>query len=192
MLLVGSDNSIDPEDVRDELRTELLLLNGQLKKLDPDLDFSDALRPLLADTGPAVAHVPRLQKQKARMETIRQDLLRKAEENKRGTPAERSGSTIETFRDSNAFSSFMSHTGRHAAGTSASIDPSELHGSEVLPAGSSIETFRDSNAVSSFMSHTGRVRADTLRGLAQALTHRNFTVRKSYQPGVHSRGSQNR
>ena len=38
MLLLGSENSIDPEDVRDELRSELVLLNGALKKLDPGLD----------------------------------------------------------------------------------------------------------------------------------------------------------
>ena len=42
---LGSDNSIDPENVRDELRTELVLLDGALKQLNPDLDFSDALRP---------------------------------------------------------------------------------------------------------------------------------------------------
>ena len=67
--------------MRDELRTELVLLNGALKQLNPDLDFSDALRPLLADTGPALAHhTQRLAKQKARMEKIRDDLLRQAEE----------------------------------------------------------------------------------------------------------------
>jgi hypothetical protein len=81
-MLLGSLGSIDPEDVRDELRTELVLLNRELKRLDPDSDFSDALRPLLADTGPAVAHVQRLAKQKARMEKIRDDLLRQAEEKK--------------------------------------------------------------------------------------------------------------
>jgi hypothetical protein len=37
--MLGSDNSVDPEDVRDELRTELVLLNGALKQLAPDLDF---------------------------------------------------------------------------------------------------------------------------------------------------------
>ncbi len=47
---MGSDDSIDPEDVRDELRTELLLLNGALKQLNPDLDLLDAVRPLLADS----------------------------------------------------------------------------------------------------------------------------------------------
>ena len=70
-MLLGSDISTDPEDIRDELRTELLLLNTELKKLDPVFDFSDALRPLLADTGPAVAHVPRLAKQKAHRLLIR-------------------------------------------------------------------------------------------------------------------------
>ena len=79
-MLVGSENSIDPEDVRDELRTELLTLNSALKKLDPTLDLSDALRPLLADTGPAVAHVQRLSRQKERMEKI----LRQAEEKQKG------------------------------------------------------------------------------------------------------------
>ncbi len=53
--MLGSDNSVDPDDVRDELMTELVLLNGALKKLDPDVDFSEVLRPLLADTGPAMA-----------------------------------------------------------------------------------------------------------------------------------------
>ena len=75
-MLLGSDNSIDPEDVRDELRTELLTLNSALKKLEPTMDLSDALRPLLADTGPALAHTQRLAKQKARKEKIRDDLLR--------------------------------------------------------------------------------------------------------------------
>ncbi len=72
--MLGSDNSVDPEDVRDELMTELVLLNGALKKLDPDVDFSEVLRPLLANTGPAIAHAQRLARQKIRMEKIRDDL----------------------------------------------------------------------------------------------------------------------
>jgi hypothetical protein len=68
--MLRSDKFIDPEDVRDELRTELVLLNRALKQLAPDLDFSDALRPLLADTGPALAHAQRLARQKTRMEKL--------------------------------------------------------------------------------------------------------------------------
>ena len=93
-MLLGNDISTDPEDIRDELRTELILLNTELKQMNPDLDFFEALRPLLADTGPAMAHVPRLRKQKARMEKIRDDYLRKAEEKRHATPAVGSGSSI--------------------------------------------------------------------------------------------------
>ena len=93
-MLLGNDISTDPEDIRDELRTELILLNTELKQMNPDLDFFEALRPLLADTGPAMAHVQRLQKQKARMEKIRDDCLRKAEEKRHATPAVGSGSSI--------------------------------------------------------------------------------------------------
>ncbi len=74
--MLGSDNSVDPEDVRDELMAKLALLNGALKKLDPDVDFSEVPRPLLADTGPV--HAQRLARQKIRMEKIRDDLVRKA------------------------------------------------------------------------------------------------------------------
>ena len=93
-MLMGSDNSCDPEDVRDELRIELVMLNRELKKLDPDADFTDALRPLPADTGPAVPHVQRLSRQKARMEQIRDDLLRQAEEKQSAARAESSGSSM--------------------------------------------------------------------------------------------------
>ncbi len=58
--MLGSDNSVDPEDVLDELKTDLNVLNGDLKQLNPDMDFSDVLRPLLSETGPALAHAQRL------------------------------------------------------------------------------------------------------------------------------------
>ncbi len=34
--LLADENSIDLEDVRDDLRTELIVLNGDLKKIDKD------------------------------------------------------------------------------------------------------------------------------------------------------------
>jgi hypothetical protein len=89
--MLGSDNSVDPDDVVDDLKTDLIVLNRDLKKLDPDLDFSDAFRPLLAETGPALAHAQRLARQKTRMEKIRDDLVRKAEAAK--MLPERSGSS---------------------------------------------------------------------------------------------------
>jgi hypothetical protein len=89
--MLRSDTSVDPEDVVNELKTELIVLNGALKKLDPDVDFSDVLRPLLAETGPAIAHAQRLARQKTRMKKIRDDLVRKAEAAK--MLPERSGSS---------------------------------------------------------------------------------------------------
>ena len=118
---LGSDNSVDAEDVRDELKNDLVLLTADLKRLNPYLDYSGIINPLLAAGGPAIAHIPRLQKQKVRMVKIRDNLLRTAEENEQGAPAERSGNSIparpatfghnrerqssapgETFRDSNS------------------------------------------------------------------------------------------
>ena len=86
---LGSDNSVDAEDVRDELKNDLVLLTADLKRLNPNLDYSGIINPLLAAGGPAIAHIPRLQKQKVRMVKIRDELLRTAEENKQGAPAER-------------------------------------------------------------------------------------------------------
>ena len=49
--MFGDDKSIDPEDVRDGLRTELLMSNVDLKKLDKEMDFSVIVLPLLAEQG---------------------------------------------------------------------------------------------------------------------------------------------
>jgi hypothetical protein len=89
--MLGSDNSVDPEDVVDELKTDLIVSNGDLKQLNPNMDFSAVLRPLLAETGPALAHAQRLARQKTRMEKIRDDLVRIAEAAK--MLQERSGSS---------------------------------------------------------------------------------------------------
>ena len=88
--MLGSDTSVDPDDLVNELKTDLVLLNGTLKKLDPDVDLWEVLRPLLAETGPAIAYAQKLGKQKIRMEKIRDDLVREAQ----GQSAARSGGTI--------------------------------------------------------------------------------------------------
>ena len=80
-LLVG-EGSVDIEDVRDELRTELIMLNAELSELNKKWDFSAVLRPLLDDQGPALAQIPRLNKQKVRMTRIRDDFLRQEQERK--------------------------------------------------------------------------------------------------------------
>jgi hypothetical protein len=80
--LLGDDyeKSIDPEDVREDLKTELLALHMALKKLDNDLDFSAVILPLIAEQGPAAAHVLRLSKQINRLKKFRADFLRDKQE----------------------------------------------------------------------------------------------------------------
>ena len=67
MEAIYTENSSDLEDLREEYKNELTMLHASLKKLNRDLDFSAIFNPLLAETGPAMAHVPRLAKQIARM-----------------------------------------------------------------------------------------------------------------------------
>ena len=55
--LLVDDKSTDPEDVREELKTELLVLNVALKNLNKDWDFSAVILPLIAEQGPLIAHV---------------------------------------------------------------------------------------------------------------------------------------
>ena len=80
--LTLDENSVDIEDVRNKLRTDSIMLNGALKKLYKDWDFSDVLRPLLTDQGPAFTQIPRLRKQMERMIKIRDDFLRNEQERK--------------------------------------------------------------------------------------------------------------
>ena len=62
------------------MRTDLIMLNGALKQLNKDWDFSEVLRPLLADHGPAITQIPRPTKQMERMIKIRDDFLRNEQE----------------------------------------------------------------------------------------------------------------
>ena len=75
--MLDIDMSIDPEDVRDELRNELIVLNADLKQLNRDLDYSEFIRPFLAGEGPAEAHIPRMKKQIQRMQKVKDDFLEK-------------------------------------------------------------------------------------------------------------------
>ena len=75
-----SENSVDVEDVRDEMRTDLIMLNRALKQLNKDWDYSEVLRPLLTDQRPAITQIPRLRKQMERMIKIRDDFLRNEQE----------------------------------------------------------------------------------------------------------------
>ena len=58
-----TENSSDLDEQREDYKNELVMLHASLKALNRDLDFSAILNPLLAETGPAVTHVPKLAKQ---------------------------------------------------------------------------------------------------------------------------------
>ena len=85
---IYTENSSELEDLREEYKNELILLHASLKALNRDLDFSDILKPLLAETGPAMAHVPRLSKQIDRMKKYLNEAEAKA---KAQSPAQTSG-----------------------------------------------------------------------------------------------------
>ena len=72
--LLGEDSLESAEDQKDDLKSQLVALNAAMRRLDPNLDFSDIIKPLLADQGPVFALVPKLKKQLERMNKIRDGL----------------------------------------------------------------------------------------------------------------------
>jgi hypothetical protein len=80
LAMLGVENSIDPDDVRDELKFKLVLLNGALKDLNKNWDFSDIIRKLSSDPGPVLAINPKLRKQIERVTKLRNDFLRTEQE----------------------------------------------------------------------------------------------------------------
>jgi hypothetical protein len=58
----------------------LITLHSAMKKLDMDLDYSAVVDPLLADQGPALAHIPRLIMTTQRLEKIKEQFLLEREQ----------------------------------------------------------------------------------------------------------------
>jgi hypothetical protein len=75
-----------PRRCEDEKKIELITLHIALRKLDKDMDYSAVVNPLLADQGPALAHIPRLTKTIQRLEKIKADFLRNEQEQLRAAP----------------------------------------------------------------------------------------------------------
>jgi hypothetical protein len=81
--LVGeSENSVDIEDVRIDVKTDLIMLNGELTDLNRKFDLTAVLRPLLDDQGPALQHIQRMRNQMEHMIKIKDNFLRKQQERK--------------------------------------------------------------------------------------------------------------
>ncbi len=82
LAMLGDDRSLDQDaadDVKDELKLEWAILNGALKGHIKNWDFTEVIRPLLADQGPATAVVLKLKKQIERMTNTKDDFLRREE-----------------------------------------------------------------------------------------------------------------
>ncbi len=89
------ENSSNLEALREDYKHELITLHATLKKLDRDLDFSAILNPLLAETGPAAAHLQKLSRQIVRMKSAMEKEVEKAN-SLRQSPAQTSGGSAAT------------------------------------------------------------------------------------------------
>jgi hypothetical protein len=76
--MLGEENSLGQDaadDVKEDLKFELAVLNAALKDLNKNWDFTVFINPLLADQGPANAVVPKIKKQIDRMTKLRDEFL---------------------------------------------------------------------------------------------------------------------
>ena len=85
--MIVDDTSTDVEALRDELRFKMVVLHTEVKKLDPDWDFSGIVKPLMDDQGPPLFLVPRIQKQIERLQKLKDDFYRTARELQRPAAA---------------------------------------------------------------------------------------------------------
>ncbi len=70
-----TENSSDLEEQREDYMNELIALHATVKRLDRHMDFSAILDPMLAETGPAMTHVPKLARQIASMKKFVEQTL---------------------------------------------------------------------------------------------------------------------
>ncbi len=114
------DNSSDLEDLREDYKNELITLNASLKKLDRDMDFSDILKPLLAETGPAVPHDAKLAKQITRMKKYINDMEEKVQADfLRQCPAQTSGGSGCSAAAAKVQANFLCQSPAQTSGGSA-------------------------------------------------------------------------
>ena len=82
--MLGADDSLNQDEVAGDLKIDLALLHTALKDLNPNFDFAPIINPLLSDQGPAMAVVPKLEKQIQRMTKVKNDFLQTRAANIRG------------------------------------------------------------------------------------------------------------
>ncbi len=74
--MLFDDNSTDLDALRDEMRFKMVVLHSEVKKLDPDWDFSRIIKQLVDDQGPPLNVVARIQKQIERLQKLRMISMR--------------------------------------------------------------------------------------------------------------------
>jgi hypothetical protein len=87
MMMIVDDGSTDVDGLREELKFELIVLHGEVKKLDVSWDFTTIVGPLLADKDPAMAVIPRIKKQIDQLKKLRDDFQQKARDLQRPAAA---------------------------------------------------------------------------------------------------------
>jgi hypothetical protein len=73
-----ADESTDVDELREELKFELIVLHTEMKELNQSWDFTPIINSLLADQGPALTLVPRIKKQIERLKKLEEDFKHKS------------------------------------------------------------------------------------------------------------------
>jgi hypothetical protein len=76
--MIVDEGSTDLDALREELKFELIVLHGEVMKLDKSWDVSSIVNQLLADQGAPIAVIARLNKQIERLKKLRDDFQQKA------------------------------------------------------------------------------------------------------------------
>ena len=85
--MIVDEGSTDLDALREELKFELIVLHGEVKKLDVSWDFTTIVGPLLADKDPAMAVIPRIKRQIERLKKLKEDFEHKARDMQRPAAA---------------------------------------------------------------------------------------------------------
>ncbi len=85
---IVDEGSTDVDSLREELTFELIVLHGEVMKLDKSWDFSAIVNPLLANQSAPMAVIPRIKKQIERLKKLRDDFQQKARDLQRSAAAQ--------------------------------------------------------------------------------------------------------
>jgi hypothetical protein len=85
--MIVDDTSTDVDQLREELKFELIVLHGEVKELNKNWDFTKIVDPLLADQGPAIQVIPKIKKQIERLQQLKDGFEQKARDLQRPAAA---------------------------------------------------------------------------------------------------------